>query len=337
MAICKLTGFELAGITMVLPSNQVDNSNLEDFSNFEKEQLILHTGIKYRRVDSPSHTIKDYFISGINKLLNQLSWKTSEIDVLICVTQSKEISIPSFSCKLHGELNFPQQTICFDINSGCSGYVYGLHTAMSLMNSLIKKNVKAILCCGDLSSQLINKKDKSTIPIFSDAISITGIGRSENEIETYYNIETDGSGREAIFIENNFMQLNGIDVFNYSLKLVPSHLKQLFQIAKIEKPEEEVIIFHQANKLINDALVKRLQLNPLKVPSTLYNFGNTASASIPLTLGNYFSDFKIEHAIICGFGVGFSFLVAIFSIIQYIDIITQFYLAVSARGGSAFG
>ena len=311
MAISKLTGFELAGAIIVMPSNKEDNSDLEDFSNFEKEQLILHTGIKFRRVAGSNDPIKDYFRMGISSLLTQLNWSPSEIDLLICVTQTKETPIPSFSCILHGELNFLQHTLCFDMNSGCSGYVYGLHTVMSLLNSLANPNAKAIICCGDLSSQLINRKDKSSLPIFSDAISVTGISRSDNEKTSFFNLETDGSGRKAIFVENNFMQLNGIDVFNYSLKLVPNHLKDLFHAAKIKNPEKEVLIFHQANKLINDALVKRLQLNPANVPSTLYEYGNTASASIPLTLGCFYQNLTSPQVILCGFGVGFSLASAV--------------------------
>jgi 3-oxoacyl-[acyl-carrier-protein] synthase III len=306
MAISKLSNFELAGSTIVLPANMEDNSLLEGFSELEKDQLILHTGIKYRRVANPKDQILKYFQSGIEKLMGQLNWEPSDIDVLICVTQTINTPIPSLACQLHGDIGLPQNTLCFDINSGCSGYVYGLHTAMSLMNSLIKPNSKAILCCGDFSSQLINRKDKSTLPIFSDAISVTGIIKTNESPTSYFNLETEGSGKKAIYVEDNFMNLNGIDVFNYSLKLVPNHLVELFNVANISNQMEQVVIFHQANKLINDALIKRLKLNPTKTPSTLFNFGNTASASIPLTLGTFHQSNPFNTAILCGFGVGFS-------------------------------
>jgi 3-oxoacyl-[acyl-carrier-protein] synthase-3 len=102
------------------------------------------------------------------------------------------------------------------------------------------------------------------------------------------------------------MKLNGIDVFNYSLKLVPNHLKELLAFAQIENSSEEVFVFHQANKLINDGISKRLNLISTQTPTTLYDFGNTASASIPLSLGLYTQNNSISKAILCGFGVGFS-------------------------------
>ncbi len=306
MALSRLAGFQLDGVVIVMPAQTEDNSDLEGFSDFEKEQLILHTGIKYRRVVDSTAEIMNYFQTGISTLLKQLNWDASEIDVLICVTQTIKTPIPSLACKLHGTLNFLQHTLCFDINSGCSGYVYGLHTAMSLMHSLANPNAKAILCCGDFSSQLINRKDKSILPIFSDAVSVTGLAKTETGHTSVFNLETDGSGRNAISVADQFMQLNGIDVFNYSLKLVPGHMRNLLRIAEIEKPEDEVFIFHQANKLINDALIKRLQLTPANVPGTLFEFGNTASASIPLTLGCFLQNHSASRAVLCGFGVGFS-------------------------------
>ncbi|MDZ4667754.1 MAG: ketoacyl-ACP synthase III [bacterium] len=311
MALSKLAGFELSGSVIVHPANTQDNSNLEEFSETEKEQLIHHTGIKFRKIVEANTQIIDYFEHGINHLLDQLKWDVSEIDVLICVTQNIQTSIPSLSCKLHGELNFSQNTLCFDINSGCSGFVYGVHNAMSILQSLMKQHAKAILCCGDFSSQLINQNDKSTIPVFSDAISVTGLTSNQNELASFFNLETDGSGRKAIYVENQFMHLNGIDVFNYSLKLVPNHLKALLNFAEIENLAQEVFVFHQANKLINDALVKRLSLNPEKVPSTLYEYGNTASASIPLSLGIFSRSEPISKVVLCGFGVGFSLASAV--------------------------
>jgi len=306
MALSNLPNFELVGSTIVIPKNQEDNSFLEGLTPLEKEQLILHTGIKFRRVAPESDKIENYFQLGISQLLDQLNWEPSQIDVLICVTQSLQTPIPSFSCQIHGLMNFPLGTLCYDINSGCSGFVYGVHTVMSIMNSLSKANAKAILCCGDFSSQLIDRNDKSTLPIFSDAVSISGIEKKNTGMISHFNLETDGSGRNAIFLQDKTMKLNGIDVFNYSLKLVPNHLRELFKLAEIEFPEKEVVVFHQANKLINDSLIKRLNLDSNKVPSTLYQFGNTASASIPLSLGIYASKNPVTRAVLCGFGVGFS-------------------------------
>ena len=172
------------------------------------------------------------------------------------------------------------------------------------------------MCCGDISSLLV-QNDKTTTPIFSDAISVTALEfdnlHKENPLVSYFNLETLGSGHTAIrsdFDENNreVMRLNGIEVFNYSVQFVPRHIKSL--LSEIEGLEIPVVVLHQANKLINDAIAKRIPLPDAAFPSTLYQYGNTASASIPITLVDYLSTLSPKqfpkHALLSGFGVGFS-------------------------------
>jgi 3-oxoacyl-[acyl-carrier-protein] synthase-3 len=313
MAISKINGIQLKGLITVMPSYTEDNQYLQLISEEDRAQIIKHTGIRYRRVAQPDTNIKDYFNIGISKLLNKLEWNANEIDVLICVTQSPQNSIPALSCQIHGDLGLSQSTICFDINLGCSGYVYGLHTIGHILAGIPKKNPKAILCCGDLSSLLIDKKDKTTVPIFSDAVSVTGIELNADYAASFFNLETAGTGQDAIRTVNNVMKLNGIDVFNYSLKLVPKNVQTLLASCDINSADIDGYIFHQANKLINDAIGKRLNIPVSKQPSSLYKYGNTASASIPITLGQFASENKCNQVVLCGFGVGFSVASALVS------------------------
>lgn len=313
MALSKIKGLQIKGLITVMPSNTEDNQSLQLITEEDSAQIIKHTGIRYRRVTQPDTNIKNYFNTGVSKLLNKLKWKADEIDVLICVTQSPQTSIPAISCQIHGDLGLSQSTICFDINLGCSGYVYGLHTIGHILAGIAKKNPKAILCCGDLSSLLIDKNDRTTVPIFSDAVSVTGIELDADFAEAFFNLETAGTGQDAIRTVNNVMKLNGIDVFNYSLKLVPKNVQTLLASCDIDAASVDGFIFHQANKLINDAIGKRLNIPESKQPSTLYKYGNTASASIPLTLGHFAGENKCNQVVLCGFGVGFSIASALVS------------------------
>ncbi len=306
MALSKINGLQLKGLITVMPSNKEDNQFLQLISEEERDQLIKHTGIRYRRVAKTDANIKTLFTLGVSKLLTKLNWKASEIDVLICVTQSPQTNIPAISCQIHGDFGFSESAICFDINLGCSGYVYGIHTIGSLLKSIQKENPKAILCCGDLSSHLIDKNDRTTVPIFSDAISVTALELNASDVPSFFNLETAGAGQEAIYTTNNIMKLNGIDVFNYSLKMVPKHVQDLLNFSGTDNLLVDGYIFHQANKLINDAIGKRLNIPEQKRPSTLYEYGNTASASIPLTLGLFTEEKNCNQVLLCGFGVGFS-------------------------------
>ena len=310
MAITKHHGVKIQGIVNVIPEQQVDNLNLTLIEKSERQKLIDYTGIRFRRLSKLP--VKSLFARGVQELLELKGWRHDEIDLLICVTQTHETSIPSIACQLHGELNFTQQTMCYDINSGCSGYVYGLQTIASILATINKDHTRAILCCGDVSTHLLSENDTSTQPIFSDAISVTAVeyDSKETDIKAYFNLETIGKGQKAIYTEINnenkkIMRLNGIDVFAYSVKYVPQNIQELIDTAKISKESISVYIFHQANKLINDAVVRKLNLHDELVPQTLGIYGNTASASIPITLCTSIN--KIDKwVILSGFGVGFS-------------------------------
>ena len=315
MALSQSIGIKVKGIINLVPKNVEDNESLDLLTEAEREALIKHTGIRFRRVNPKNDIgVKDYFKVGVEKLLKKLSWDKDSIDILICVTQTPQIAIPSVSCQIHGDLHFESQTMCYDINSGCSGFVYGLHTIGQLLTGISKTGARAILCCGDISTSLTDPMDRSVRPIFSDAVSVIAIEKTDSDHVTgYFNLETMGKGQHAIRTEQeengkSFMRLNGIDVFNYSVSYVPVNIQKLIEFSGKNKEDMDVYAFHQANKLINDSIAKKAGLESKKVISSLYEYGNTASASIPLTLGLHWPTIerKANWILVVGFGVGFS-------------------------------
>ena len=314
MALTKSYGVSIVGIESIVPKFIEDNLKLDLISEQESESIVTHTGIRYRRIlKNKKLGVKHLFEKGIEQLLPKINWEKNTIDVLICVTQTPKTAIPSVACQLHGDLNLEADVMCFDINSGCSGFVYGLHTISSIMASFDKDNVRGLLCCGDISSQITDANDRSVRPIFSDAVSVIAIKKTKDaNVSGYFNLQTDGSGQNAIYTtedENKtVMKLNGIDVFAYSMKWVPKNITGLLEFAKKELDFPDLFVFHQANKLINNAIATKIMLPPDKLPSSLYAYGNTASASIPLTIGTSWvaSKNKSGWITLVGFGVGFS-------------------------------
>ena len=315
MALAVTKGAHIAGIVSVVPSFTEDNAELSIIPEAERAALISLTGIRYRKIAPEETKIGDLFKASIDKLMAHLNWDADSIDVFICVTQSPDKPLPSISCRLHGELGWKPNTLCFDVNSGCSGFVYGLYTVNALLAGLNKKNARAILCCGDISSRFTDPTDRAVRPVFSDAASAIGIemGDDVDEITGYFNLETDGSGKDAIQAggpkdADTFMRMNGIDIFNYSLKHVPHNVNELLSFAKKDVGFPDLFVFHQANKLINESIRKKIGIVVEKVPYSLYDYGNTASATIPLTLGTVWKQHTPETGWIAvtGFGVGFS-------------------------------
>ena len=310
MALSKVKGIKISGVASVLPFHKEDNMQLSNLDLNQKEELIKHTGIRFRHVvKTKDQSIKILFEKAINKLLETLGWDKGSIDILLIVSQTVQSPIPSLACQIHGEMDFSSNVLAYDINSGCSGFVYGLHTASQLLSSLDQENKRAILCCGDISSQLTEESDMAVKPIFSDAVSAIGLEYDGNS-ESYFNLETFGKGQKAIFLESNgtgnWMRMDGIDVFNYAMKYVPNNVKMLLNKYSNEEKTPKMYVLHQANLLINKSIVKAIGAEESKVPNILYDYGNTASASIPITFSLNWDSKKSGWVLFSGFGVGFS-------------------------------
>ena len=310
MAFSSTLGLSIEGVISVLPENKEDNLNLAVIPKENREAIVNHTGIRFRhRVKSKQTDVQALFAEGVKELLNTLQWDKTSVDVIIVVTQTAENKIPSVACALQGDLDFGSQVMAYDINLGCSGFVYGLHSCGQVLQSLKKSKARAILCCGDISSHLTEDHDLTVRPIFSDAVSVVGLEFNSDASPAYFHFETFGKGKQAIYSEVTksgiWMRLNGIDIFNYSVQYVPENIKKLYDHFGFSMTETDLFVLHQANLIINKSIVKSLGIPKEKAPTTLYEYGNTASASIPITLALSAND-EHKQILLSGFGVGFS-------------------------------
>jgi len=332
MALFQINNVNIAGLSAVVPSNKVNNRDYSWISEQERELLIKTTGIENRRIVTDDSTVLDLALEGANKLIEKLQWNKSEIDLLILVTQSPDYIIPATSIILQEKLGLGKNCLAFDVNLGCSGYVYGLSVAASMIGAGAIK--KGLLIVGDVSSKGINNKDKSTAPLFSDAAAITALEYKDGAEPMQFCLQSDGKGFEAIIIpdggirnpineqtlvEQEFEKgiirnrrqliLNGLDIFNFSLREVAPNIDQLLKHFSLNKEEIDYWVFHQANLLMNEMVRKKLKLPAEKVPYSLKEYGNTSSATIPLTIINNLSEqlkSGPKKLVLSGFGVGLS-------------------------------
>lgn len=317
MALATVKGIRIKGLLTVVPAEVEDNLQSSLLTPAEREALVAHTGIRFRRIAPANKPVFFYYHTALSRLLEKLGWESGSVDALICVTQSEDHPLPSLSCSLHGSLGFSPSALCFDIRLGCSGFVYGVYSVASLLSGLNKPGARAVLCCGDLSSRFVDPLDKAVQPVFSDAVSVIALELDKNREATtgFFHLQSDGKGFDAIKVSppDPYMRMQGIDVFNYSMKYVPGNVTELCRWSRLTFGELDMFVFHQANKLINESIRKKIGLVSEKIPYSLYEYGNTGSASIPLTLGMAYSSDNVHSGkvLICGFGVGFSVASAI--------------------------
>ena len=331
MAVFTVPNISIKGIAASVPKQVEDNEQLELISEAERAMFIKTVGIRYRRVAEAGVTASDLCYAAADKLLNELNWNREEVKVLVFVTQTPDYIIPNTSSLLQEKLGLPKSCLVFDINLGCSGYVYGLSVVASLLQNM--PNGKGLLLVGDVSTATISKHDKSTTPLFSDAGSATALQHEAGK-QMHFNLQTDGKGYDDIIVpdggfrnrvtEKSFeqveyekgisrsgldMKLDGIKIFNFALREVAPNINGLLDDRGIDKSTVDYFVFHQANLLMLESVRKKLKVETDKVPYSLYDFGNTSSATIPLTmvakLREQLQTRKINF-VLSGFGVGLS-------------------------------
>lgn len=330
MAQFSVHGMQIKGIAAAVPSTVESNFDYDRISEQERAMLVKTTGIAKRRVAPAGLTTADLCEASAEKLIQELKWDRSEIDLLIFVSQSPDYFLPATSIVLQGKLGLSKTAAAFDINLGCSGYVYGLSVLAGLISTGGFR--KALLLAGDISTVGITPKDKSTWPLFGDAGTATAI-EYDSTSQSFFNLQSDGKGYEAIIIPDGGIRnpisdktfvdeqhdvgvirhrrnlwLNGMDVFNFSVREAPQNVTAVMNQAGVGADAVDYFIFHQANKLMVETIRKKLKIAPEKVPYSLGDFGNTSSASIPLTIA---SQLQVESAlphswVFSGFGVGLS-------------------------------
>lgn len=307
MALLTTHHIQLKGVATSVPSKVVSNRDLTIISDEDKKLLIQTTGIEKRRV-AENQTSESLCIAAAEKLLSALNWDRSEIEILIFVTQTPFQPIPGSSSKIQSELGLSKNCMTLDINQGCAGYVYGLSVISSMMEAGRLK--KGLLLVGDVITKELDEKDQSTSPIFSDAGSATALEYSEEKSSMHFNLQADGTGFEVIHqAKGGAMKMNGPAVFNFGLKEVASNINDLLSNAEKEIDEVDFVVMHQANKLLNAGIRRRLKISSDKVPYSIGNYGNTSCATIPVTLVDQLKENlrneKIQ-LILSGFGVGLS-------------------------------
>lgn len=332
MSKFSIPNIRLSGIAACVPKTEVSNYDFELLAPKDRELLVKTVGIEKRRIADKGVCTSDLCEKSALVLLQALNWKPEEIDILIFVTQTPDYITPATAGILQRRLGLPNSCIALDINLGCSGYVYGIAVASSLLQTLGKG--KALVLAGDISTACISEKDKSTTPIFSDAGSATGLEYKPGTAPAYFNLQGDGKGYQAIMIpdggyrnpvtqqsleekevsegvtrNNTHLILNGIDVFNFSVNEVPKNVEDLLAYCGRERTAVDYFVFHQANRIINEGIRKKLKLEPAQVPYSLQHYGNTSSATIPVTIITQIrqdAESKPLKLVLSGFGVGLS-------------------------------
>ncbi len=303
-----------------LPSNvQSLNVLKDDNPDWDVNKIYEKTGVKNRHIAGINESTTSMAVSAAKNIVNFDKEKNS-IEFIIFVTQNPEYHLPTSACLVQEILNIPTTTMSFDINLGCSGFIYALAVSNSFIKSKLFK--KGLIICSEKYSSYIEKDNRTCRPLFSDGAAAVLIDSENNNDFISFDFGTDGKGFDKLivpkndnkFSNNNKLQknklyMNGADVFFFTLNRVPQTILTNLKKSNLSIKDIDLFIFHQASKLVIDNLSKKLNIPSDKMYNNYNKIGNTVSPTIPIALKEAENKKLLKNndlIMMIGFGVGYS-------------------------------
>lgn len=338
MAILSYKGVGIKAMAAAVPHHVIHNYEYTEF--FPKEQVkevVDKVGVFERRFADEKTCSSDLCYAAAEKLFSDNDVNREEIDLLIFISQTPDYRMPATSITLQHRLGLSNSCIAFDINLGCSAFMYSLSVAFGMMQT--GKIRKALILDGETRSKVYSPRDRRSAFIFGDGGVAALIECDEKFGTSYFSLNSDGSRADLIMIpaggyrkmssaetvvekvideygnmrseEQGYM--NGADVFNFVIREIPRDIKKTLAYAGMSADSFDYIVFHQANNFINSFIAKKMKLDTAKIPSTIAKYGNTSSVSVPLTIVSELKDRLngSKNLLLSAFGVGMTWATGI--------------------------
>jgi 3-oxoacyl-[acyl-carrier-protein] synthase III len=326
----------LSYISSYLPETILNNQSLAiDYQDWIPEKIFQKTGINERRIANQSETALDLSIQSSKKALLFAQSNNLTIDYLIYICQTNDYIFPGNSTLLLNKIGL-NGIPSIDVNLACSGYIYGLNLAYSLIKSNQATNI--LLVTSDTYSKIINRFDKSVRTLFGDGatasiITTTPIQKAMNLEILDFVLGSNGEKSTSLYIKDGGFKfpispestiekqdekgyirsdsnlfMDGEAVLNFTLDVVPKNIHQLLQKTSLTIDNIKYFFLHQANKFILEFIAKKMKISQ-KTIIDLASTGNTTSSSIPIIIAHNFDKLEIlpnDYVVLSGFGVGLS-------------------------------
>ncbi|HUU37355.1 MAG TPA: beta-ketoacyl-ACP synthase III [Candidatus Desulfaltia sp.] len=314
---------KIASTGFYAPEKILTNADLEKMVDTTDEWIVSRSGIKERRIASADQATSDLCIEAARRALRNGHFKVEDIDLIIVATATPDTLFPSTACWVQDGLR-ADHVVAFDIGAGCTGFLYGLILAESLILSGVSKRI--LFIGGEILTKITNWKDRATCVLFGDAAGAAVLeeSRDESGILSHY-WKADGSLAGLLYMpaggtrmpasaktvaENlHTLQMKGNEVFKHAVKRMGESAVEALKRAGLNKEDIRWFIPHQANIRIIDATAERLGVPPEKVYVNIQRYGNVSVACIPISLHELHEAGKLKKGdvvLMDAFGAGFT-------------------------------
>lgn len=314
-----MNGAKIVGIGHYCPDNIVDNDRIATIVDTSNEWIVKRTGIERRRISTGEGTVDMGAKAALNAI-DKAGCTPGDIDLIVVATTSPDNFIPSTACRIQDVLGCKNAT-AFDVGAACSGFLYALIVANSLVKS--GERTRALVIGAEVLSRIVNWDDRNTCVLFGDGAGAAVIEISNDSkgiMSTCFG--SDGelgkvltTGKFPIITpfyseestEKNYISMEGKAVFKFAVSIIPKIVTEVLNKANVDISEIKYIVPHQANSRIIEESAKRLNLTMDKFYMNLNNYGNTSAASVPIALSEMVEKGMLEKGdkiILAGFGGG---------------------------------
>lgn len=322
----------IAAVRGYLPERVVTNEELSSAVGWPAEKIFEKTGIASRRVAGEDECVSDMAVAAADRLFADCGHAARDAQFLILCTQTPDHQLPTTACLVQQRLGLPAACAAFDINQGCSGYVYALGIASAFIRSGMFE--RGLVITADTYSRLIHPGDRSVRTLFGDGAAATWVeGAAAPGLECF-EFGTDGAGAANLLVpaggtrlphsiataqpvtdpygnvrSQDNLYMNGPEILAFAMKRVPPLVRQTLEAGRVSAAQVDWFVFHQANRFMLDYLRSKLELPAERMIYFIERVGNTVSSSIPLALEDCLAAGRFESGdriLLAGFGVGYS-------------------------------
>lgn len=312
----------ITGVGVYYPDYILNNEELSRMVDTSDEWIMTRVGIKERRIlKDPTKGSAWMGARAVERLLEKTGTKPEEVDLLICATVTPDMHFPA-NAQVIADMVGIKNGFGFDLNAGCSGFLYGLVTASQFVESGRYK--KVVFVGAEKMSVITDYTDRKTCPLFGDAAGAVLIEPTFEELGVMDHIlRSDGMGRDHLYMKaggslnppsietvtnrEHYIYQDGQFVFKHAVTNMADTAVEIMEKNGLKPEDVAWLVPHQANLRIIDATGRRMGLEPSKVMINIQKYGNTTSATIPLCLYEWESQLhKGDNLILAAFGAGFT-------------------------------
>lgn len=299
-------GVGIIGVGGATPRNFKTNVDLENVLDTNDEWIYTRTGIKSRFVGEDDENTSDFAYGAAVEALKHANLSVEDIDMILVATMTPDMATPSVACLVQERLG-AFQAAALDINAACTGFIYALVTAAQFIQNKTYKNILVI--GAEKMTRLLDWTDRTVDVLFGDGAGAVIVSEvEEGSGMLAFDLGADGRGKENLYADQR-IYMNGNEVFKFAVRKMGECTESVLEKSNLQKEDVDYLVPHQANIRIMESARKRLDLPKEKMSYTVHKYGNTSSASIPLSLWESVKEGKIKKGdvvLMVGFGAGLS-------------------------------